>query len=167
MKSKFIAILTLSVLAFFATASAKSDVSSEKKSVKTEITKQTKTEIASENDFKKMREERREARKGFFHKIKAEKDEAKVTLPEIPAPELPAIDPAKDEIANAKTKEEIEAEHAARKAEMEAKKAEEEAKRAEREEAMKAEREARKAEIEAKKAEKETLKEEKTVAKTE
>ena len=75
MKTKFIAILTISTLAFFANASAKSDAS-DMKSVKAEITAEISAEVQSEvvdkADIKKMREESKEARKGLLDKIKLE-----------------------------------------------------------------------------------------------
>ena len=116
MKSKFIAILTLSTLAFFATASAKSEAS-DMKSVKTEISKEISTEVKTEvantekSDFKKMREERKEARKGLLEQFKLAKDELKVEPP------------AKPEVLppTPKSEEELQAEREAHKAEMEAK----------------------------------------------
>ena len=72
MKTKFIAILTISTLAFFANASAKSDAS-DMKSVKAEITaeisEEVQAEVVDKADFKKMREESKEARtmESLFH----------------------------------------------------------------------------------------------------
>ena len=191
MKSKFITILTLSTLAFFATASAKSDAS-ESANVKSEIATEVSAEISDEvsktevNEFKKMRNERKEARKSILEKFKADLKETKniekkhlLEKPEVATSEEATTDTEKETVVKGPKKPEIaekfeekKAEIEAKKAEIEAKRAEIEAQRAEREEALKAEREARKAEIEAKKAEieakkaeKESLKEEKTVAK--
>ena len=184
MKSKFITILTLSTLAFFATASAKSDAS-ESANVKSEIATEVSAEISDEvsktkvNEFKKMRNERKEARKSILEKFKADLKEAKniekkhlLEKPEVATSEEATTDTEKETVVKGPKKPEIAEKFEEKKAEIEAKKAEIEAKRAEREEALKAEREARKAEmeakkaeIEAKKAEKERLKEEKTVAK--
>ena len=107
MKSKFIAILTLSTLAFFATASAKSDVSTDVKTdISTAIKTEVKTEVVKDNadksDFKKMREDSKETRKGLLDKIKLDKDDLKVVPPKPPVADI--IPPAP------KTEEELKAE---------------------------------------------------------
>ena len=93
MKSKIIAVLTLSTLAFFANASARSDFSDMKR-VKAEISSEISTEVIDKSDFEKLRDESKEARKELLDKIKLDKDDIAIKPPK---PEIEPPTPKTEE----------------------------------------------------------------------